>query len=94
MFPSWYHWFPAEAEEVSRYPFAVTTGVGGMGETATFNPEEVVPEPQEFVPITVMSPVSEPKSTVTEFVFVPLAIEAPGGTVQAYPVALAIGVVE
>jgi hypothetical protein len=54
---------------------------------------EGVPVPQALNPCTVINPdlAAKPNPTVMEFVFPPDWIQAPGGNVQIYPVALPIG---
>ena len=68
-------------------PVMVGTGAG-LIVTAS---EEAVPLPQEFVPVTETLPEVIPKVTVILFVLVPDVMTVPGGTVQLYPVAFAIG---
>src|SRR5450759_4547833 len=52
---------------------------------------EAPPLPHEFVPITETLPDVVPRVTVMVFVLAPPVIVDPAGTVQIYPVALAIG---
>ena len=80
------------------WPFAtiwliteIRDGMAGL--TVMVNAGEAMPEPQIFVPVTVISPedADEEKSTVMLFVFSPDPMTAPGGRVQLYPVAPVIG---
>ena len=61
----------------------------GSGLTVTANGAEIAPTPHALVPWTVILPDTaiEEKSTVMLLVFAPLAMVAPVGRVQLYPVA-------
>ena len=70
----------------------LTTGVT-FEFTVTVNEAETGPLPHAvFVPLTVILPEADTpeKLTVIEFVFAPVAIDAPDGSVQTYPVAFVI----
>jgi hypothetical protein len=69
--------------------FPEIVGVGaGLTEMAFI---ELLPLPHEFVPITDTFPDVVPRVTVMLLVLAPEVIVDPVGTVQIYPVALAIG---
>ena len=66
------------------FPVFVTIGAGGIGFTVILKFGETIPSPQELTPCTVMFPETAfgVKSTVIEFVLLPLTIRTPNGTVQ------------
>jgi len=81
-----------EPEQIGVFP-VIVPGVAGVILTV-IGKVAIVPFPQAFVGVTVISPDVEPIVTVMEFVFVPAVIVAPVGIVQVYPVAPDTAVIE